>query len=119
MAVPAHLRCSRALQLGEACSGFGRSNLSAALCSADNDAMLNPETLDRIVHRLSDSLPAGVEKLGRDVQEGIRASLRAALEKMDLVSREEYDIQTAVLEKTRAKLNELEERIRRLEEETP
>lgn len=78
--------------------------------------MLNPESLDRLVQRLADSLPAGVEKLGHDLKSGIRTSLRATLEQMDLVTREEYDVQVAVLERTRDKLRALEQRIERLEQ---
>lgn len=51
----------------------------------------------------------------RDVEKNLKASLAAWLSKLDLVTREEFDVQAQVLARTREKLRELEERLARLE----
>ena len=51
----------------------------------------------------------------KDVEKNVKAMLGSAFNKMDLVTREEFDIQQQVLIKTRTKLVELEERLARLE----
>jgi hypothetical protein len=56
----------------------------------------------------------------RDVEKNLKASLAAWLGKLDLVTREEFDVQTHVLARAREKLQELEARLARLEQsETP
>ena len=75
----------------------------------------DPERLDAIVRRVVDVLPEGVGTLEREVRSTLRSVLGAALERMDLVSREEFDVQQAVLERTRDKLESLERTVAELE----
>ena len=75
----------------------------------------DPASLDELARRVIDALPAGVEQIERDVRSTVRAVLGAALERMDLVSREEFDVQQAVLARTRAKLESLERTVAELE----
>ena len=75
----------------------------------------DPERLDEIVRRVVDVLPEGVGTLEREVRSTLRSVLGAALERMDLVSREEFDVQQAVLERTRDKLESLERTVAELE----
>lgn len=77
--------------------------------------MLDPKILDDLSRRLADSLPAGVTALQDDVRRNARAALQSALDHLDLVTREEFDIQRAVLVRTREKLEALETRISELE----
>lgn len=77
--------------------------------------MIDLGKIDEIVNRLSDSLPPGVTKLKDDVEAQFRTVLKGAFEKMDLVSREEFDIQKAVLERTRIKLEALQRQLDDLE----
>lgn len=58
------------------------------------------------------------ERMGEDVRRNVRAAVRAALEDMDLVSREELEIQRQVLLRTRRKLEALEARVAELERES-
>ena len=75
----------------------------------------DPERLDALVRRVIEALPAGVEEIERELRSNLRSALGAALERMDLVSREEFDLQQAVLERTREKLDGLERTVAELE----
>lgn len=77
--------------------------------------MLDPKHLDDLSRRLAGSLPKGLQALQDDFNRNLRAALEAGLAKLDLVTREELDIQTAVLARTRQKLEELQIRIAELE----
>ena len=71
--------------------------------------------IDEIARRLFESVPPAVRSLQQDLETNFRAVLRASLGKLDLVTRDEFDIQTRVLERTRAMLEALEEKVRALE----
>jgi ubiquinone biosynthesis accessory factor UbiK len=76
---------------------------------------MNTPKIDEIVRRLVESVPPGVRAVQQDLESNFRAVLRASLTKLDLVSRDEFDAQTRVLERTRARLEELERRVAGLE----
>jgi ubiquinone biosynthesis accessory factor UbiK len=71
--------------------------------------------IDEIVRRLLESIPPAVRSVQQDLEANFRAVLRASLGKLDLVTREEFDAQTKVLERTRAKAEALEARLAQLE----
>ncbi len=77
--------------------------------------MLDPKQLDDLARRLALSLPKGVQTLRDDLARNLRASLESGLTRLDLVSREEFDVQAAVLARTREKLGRLEARVEELE----
>jgi BMFP domain-containing protein YqiC len=72
---------------------------------------MNTPKIDEIVRRLVESVPPGVRAVQQDLESNFRAVLRASLTKLDLVSRDEFDAQMRVLERTRARLEELERRV--------
>jgi BMFP domain-containing protein YqiC len=72
--------------------------------------------LDDLARQLAQSLPKNLRILGGDIERNFRALLQAGLEKMDLVTREEFDVQSAVLERTREKLEKIDSRLRDLEQ---
>lgn len=74
--------------------------------------MLDPRILDDLASRLGKLVSASPVA---DIEKNARALLATFFTKLDLVSREEFDIQTQVLQRSRAKLQELEERLDRLE----
>jgi len=74
--------------------------------------MLDPKFLEDLGARLSALIAATP---AADIEKNARALLSSGLAKLDLVSREEFDIQTQVLQRTREKLKTLEERLDRLE----
>ncbi len=77
--------------------------------------MIDPKSLDALVGRVADSLPAGFGQVHEDLRNNLHAALSAALARMDLVSREEFDVQSAVLARTRKKLTALETKVAELE----
>ena len=78
--------------------------------------MLDPRKLDDLARRIQASLPPGLDEVREDVTRNIRAVVAAGIARMDLVEREEFDVQSAVLARTREKLETLERRVRQLEE---
>ena len=74
---------------------------------------INP--IDNLVNQILDNLPQGADALREDINHNLKVGLTVALKKMDLVTRDEFDVQKAVLEKTREKLRQLEQQIRELE----
>lgn len=79
--------------------------------------MLDPKHLDDLTQRLSSLIPQGVKNMQSDIENNIRAVLQSAFAKMDLVTREEFDVQSAVLARTRAKLEALEKQVSALEQQ--
>ena len=77
--------------------------------------MIDPRRLDDIAQRIQASLPPGLDEVREDVIRNIRAIVAAGIARMDLVEREEFDVQSAVLARTREKLEVLENRVRQIE----
>jgi BMFP domain-containing protein YqiC len=75
--------------------------------------------IDAIASRLAESVPSAVRAVQKDLETNFRAVLRASLSKLDLVTREEFDTQTRVLQRTRERLTELEARLAVLEGAPP
>lgn len=70
---------------------------------------------DDLARRLADSVPEPLRTLRRDLEGNFKAVLQAQLSKLDLVNRQEFDVQAAVLARTRASLTALENRLKELE----
>ncbi|KLF76714.1 ubiquinone biosynthesis accessory factor UbiK [Klebsiella aerogenes] len=77
--------------------------------------MIDPKKNEQIARQVHESMPKGLRDLGDDVEKKIRQVLQSQLTRLDLVSREEFDVQTQVLLRTREKLALLEQRISDLE----
>ncbi len=75
-------------------------------------------TIDRLTATLLEAIPNELGSLKADAEANFRAALAGALRKMDLVTREEFDVQRAVLERTRKKLESLEARLKELDSST-
>ncbi len=78
-------------------------------------AMIDIKSIDELVKRLSNSLPSKLRHVHEDLEKNFRAVLQSTFAKMDLVSREEFDVQRAVLARTREKLDALEKQIANME----
>ena len=74
--------------------------------------MFKQKIVTEMAAKVSEALAASP---ARDVEKNLRASLAAWLTKLDLVTREEFDVQAQVLARTREKLQDLEARLARLE----
>jgi ubiquinone biosynthesis accessory factor UbiK len=79
-----------------------------------NEEFRRPQ-LDELARQLAAAVPRNLRALGEDLEKNFRSLLTAGFERMDLVTREEFDLQAAVLERTREKLEALEARIAALE----
>jgi BMFP domain-containing protein YqiC len=75
--------------------------------------------IDEIARRLLERVPPALRSMQQDLESNFRAVLRERLSKLDLVSRDEFDAQARVLERTRAQLEALEARLAVLEGGTP
>jgi len=77
--------------------------------------MIDPKKIEQIARQVQESLPKGIREFGDDVEKKVRQVLQSQFSKMDLVNREEFDVQTQVLLRTREKLALLEQRLTQLE----
>lgn len=73
--------------------------------------MFNPQQLESVARKILDAIPAEMGQAPEALKSQIKSVLNRALQDMDMVTREEFDTQTAVLAKTRAKLEALEKRL--------
>jgi BMFP domain-containing protein YqiC len=78
-------------------------------------SFINSSGLDELARRLAESVPESVRAFGRDLEGNFKAVLQAQLSKLDLVSRQEFDVQAAILERTQARLAAMETRLKDLE----
>jgi BMFP domain-containing protein YqiC len=74
------------------------------------------ESLEQLTKRISSLIPSDVKHMQDDIENNIRNLLQSTLSKMNLVTREEFDVQSAVLQRTREKLEQLEKQIEKLNE---
>jgi ubiquinone biosynthesis accessory factor UbiK len=82
-------------------------------------SFLDSTSLDDLARRLADAVPESVRSFGRDLEGNFKAVLQAQLSKLDLVSRQEFDVQAALLARTQAMLTALEARLKELETKLP
>jgi ubiquinone biosynthesis accessory factor UbiK len=73
--------------------------------------MIDIRALDELTQRLSALVPADLQNVTADLQKNMKTVLQAGLSKLDLVTREEFDVQRAVLLRTREKLEALESQL--------
>lgn len=71
--------------------------------------------IDDIARQLFERLPETARTMRRDIENNFRAVLQASLSRLDLVTRTDFDVQSKVLERTRARLEQLEQRASALE----
>ncbi len=77
---------------------------------------MSDESIEGLAKKLADAVPEGLRSVRADVEQNFRSVLRGGLAKLDLVTREEFEVQEAVLARTREKLEALEKRLAGLEE---
>ena len=85
------------------------------LAADGKQSVMARDSIDQLARRLAESLPQGMKALRTDIEQNFRSILDSGLARLDLVTREEFDVQEAVLARTRAKLDALEKRLADLE----
>ena len=81
--------------------------------------MIDLAQLDELARRLSSLVPPGLRESREELQQNFKSVLQTGLGKLDLVTREEFDVQRAVLTRTREKLEALEREVAALTGEAP
>lgn len=77
--------------------------------------MIDLNTIDDLARRLSSLVPSGLREGREEIQQNFKSVLQTGLSKLDLVTREEFEVQRAVLLRTREKLDELQRAVAELE----
>ena len=80
--------------------------------------MLEPKKLEELAKQVAESIPPGVKNMAEGVESKVKQVLQTQLSRLDFVSREEFDVQTMVLQRTREKLEALEARVEELEKQS-
>lgn len=81
--------------------------------------MIDLATIDDLARRLSGLLPPGLRDSREELQQNFKAVLQAGLSRLDLVTREEFEVQRAVLRQTREKVEALQRTLADLEAQLP
>lgn len=81
--------------------------------------MIDTKKIEKLARQVRNALPQSIRNLGDDAEQKIRQVLQTQLTKLDLISRDEFDVQTQVLVRTREKLAQLEKRLSDLETNNP
>lgn len=76
---------------------------------------MNSNFIDDLAKKIADAIPPGPRQLGEDIEKNLKAVLQSAFAKMNLVSREEFEVQSQVLARTRAMVEHLEHQVKELE----
>lgn len=76
---------------------------------------MGDDSIENLARKLAESVPAGMRSIASDLETNFRGVLQSGLSKLDLVTREEFAVQEAVLARTREKLERLEAKLKELE----
>jgi BMFP domain-containing protein YqiC len=76
---------------------------------------MSDKSIEDLARKLAEAVPQGLRSVGEDLEQNFRSVLRGGLVKLDLVTREEFEVQEAVLARTREKLEALEQRLAEIE----
>lgn len=81
--------------------------------------MIDAKTIDDLAKRIGENLPEPIRSMQRDLEKQIKSTLTQGFERLDLVTRDDFDVQVTLLERTRSRLRELEQRVAALEGRPP
>lgn len=81
--------------------------------------MINAKKIEEIARQVTEAIPPGLKNIASDFEDKTKTVLQRKLSQLDVVTREEFDVQTQVLIKTRAQLTLLENKIAELEAKLP
>jgi BMFP domain-containing protein YqiC len=95
-----------------------QQHASAGAPTMNTARMIDLAQLDELARRLSSLVPPGLREGREELQQNFKSVLQAGLGKLDLVTREEFEVQRAVLARTREKLEALERQLAELAGDT-
>ena len=75
------------------------------------------DSIENLARKLAESVPEGLRSMRDDLESNFRGVLQTGIGKLDLVTREEFEVQEAVLARTREKLERLEARLEEIEKD--
>ena len=78
---------------------------------------MSDESIENLARKLAESVPEGLRSMREDLESNFRGVLQSGISKLDLVTREEFEVQEAVLARTREKLEQLEAKLEELEKD--
>jgi hypothetical protein len=78
-------------------------------------SLMSDDPIEKLARKLAETVPEGLRSMREDLEANFRGVLRSGLSKLDLVTREEFDVQEAVLRRTREKLDRLEAQLEEIE----
>lgn len=76
---------------------------------------MSSDSIENLAKKLVDAVPEGLRSMRKELEQNFRSVLRTGLGKLDLVTREEFEVQQAVLARTREKLDVIEKRLAEFE----
>ena len=79
--------------------------------------MIDNQTLNELTDKISELIPDSIKMIQDDAHKNIRAVIESTLSNMHLVSREEFDVQTALLARTQERLQQLEKQLEQLQKD--
>ena len=77
--------------------------------------MINAKKIEEIAKQVTESIPPGLKNMASEFEDKAKTIMQSKLSQLDVVTREEFDVQTQVLIKTRTKLSELEVKLAEIE----
>ncbi len=78
---------------------------------------MSDDSIESLARKLAESVPEGLRSMREDLETNFRGVLRSGISKLDLVTREEFEVAEAVLARTREKLERLEAKLEDLEKD--
>ncbi len=79
---------------------------------------MNKDAIENLAEKLAEAVPQGLRSMRDDLEANFRGVLQSGISKLDLVTREEFEVQQAVLARTREKLEHLEAQLDDLEKDS-
>ena len=85
-------------------------------CGLRYQAAMSDNSIEDLARKLAEAVPEGLRSMRKDLESNFRSVLQSGLGKLDLVTREEFEVQEAILTRTREKLEALEKRLKEHEQ---
>lgn len=79
--------------------------------------MFDPKIFEEFAKKISEGLPPGVKEVQQEIEKNVKVVVAGAISKLDIVTKEEFEVQTQVLKRTREKVEALEMRVAELEKQ--